>query len=169
MQKLSRLNDKESSGEQPLDGVYHVIVDLHVSSDKQITLADLEKKVAELGGVEDLHVERYTQRVVTASSPFNVGDTIELIADFNCTKAVYLDVGGNLVISDRPVTESVEKVGDFHISLPKNTFAEVNRAAAGGMVEILFTGESIQLEELERVAYLGVLEMPCHLIVKSGA
>lgn len=164
--KLSRLSDTESSSAQALDGVYHVIVDLHLPSDKKVTLAELERKVAELGG-EDLHIERYTHKVANTDTPFNVGDTIELVADFNCKKAVYLDIGGNLVISDKPVTEAVEKVGDFDISLPKNTFAEVNRKPVNGSVEILFTGESVQLEDLERVAYLGVLEMPCHMLVKS--
>jgi len=165
MEKLSRLSDRESSGEQSLEGVYRVVVDLHLSSDKKVTLADIEKKVAELGATEDLSVERYSTR--SSPSAFNVGDSIELIAEFNCTKSVYLDAGGNLVISDRPVVESVEKVGDFNISLPKNTFAEVNKRSADGMVEILFTGETVELAELERVAYLGVLAVPCNLIAKS--
>ena len=165
MIKLSRLSDKESSGEQSLDGVYRVVVDLHLSSDKKVTLADIEQKVAELGIAEDLLVERYSEK--TTTSAFNVGDTVELISEFNCSKSVYLDAGGNLVISDCPVVESVEKVGDFNISLPKNTFAEVNKRSSNGMVEILFTGETVELPELERVAYLGVLQMPCNLIVKS--
>lgn len=165
--KLARLNEKESSSEQSLDGTYHVIVDLHLSADKKVTLTDLEKKVAELGGIEDIYVEKYSSGN-NADSPFNIGDTIELTAEFNCDKAVYLDTSGNLVISDRPVTGSVEKVGDFTISLPKGTIAEVNNKSANGKIEILFTGESIHLSELDREAYLGILELPSECLMKSA-
>jgi hypothetical protein len=156
--KLSRLTEKESSSEQSLEGVYHIVVDLNLSSDKKVTWADVEKKVAELGNVDDIYIERYSSKPV--DSPFNIGDTIELIAEFNCDKTVYLDTHGNLVISDRPVTESVEKIGNFSICLPEGTTAEVNSKLDNGRVEVLFSGEMIHLDKLNRVAYLGILELP---------
>lgn len=158
MKKLTKLTEKESTGEQPLDGLYHIVVDLNVSADKNVTLKDLEKKVAELGGVDDIYLERYVS--TSTASPFSIGDTIELSTEFNCDKAVYLDTHGNLVISDKPVTESVEKVGMFSISLPEGTVAEINSKAADGMVEVLFSGEMVHLDKLNRVAYLGILEIP---------
>lgn len=165
MNKLSRLTEKESSSEQNLDGVYHITVDLHVSADKKVTLSDLEKKVAELGSVEDIFVERFSSG---GDSPFNIGDTIELHSEFSCDKAVYLDTSGNLVISDKPVTASVEKVGDFTIKLPKGTIAEVNSKSVRGTTEVLFTGEVIHLPELNREAYLGILELPSAYLIKSA-
>ena len=166
MDKLGRLTEKESSGEQALDGVYRLVVDLRVSADKKVTLQELEKKVAELGG-EDLVIERYTSKVA-AESPFNVGDTIELTAEFTCDKSVYLDTSGNLVISDKPVTEAVEKVGEFTITLPAGTTAEVNsKLTKGASTEVLFSGEEILLDGLDRIAYLGILELPSLLLSKS--
>lgn len=161
MNKLTRLTEKESSGEQPLDGTYHVVVDLRLSADKKVTLADLEKKVAELGSVDTVYIEKYSSKV---ESPFNIGDTIELTAEFNCDKAVYMDTHGNLVISDKPVTEAVEKIGEFTISLPEGTIAEINSKGSNGSVEVLFTGETILLEDLNRVAYLGILELPANCL-----
>ncbi len=156
MNKLTRLTEKESAGEQPLDGTYRIVVDLNLSADKKVTVSDLEKKVAELGGVDDLYVERYTS---TDASPFNVGDTIELAAEFNCDKDVYMDTAGNLVISDK-VTDNVEKIGTFMVSLPEGTVAEINSRSSNGKVEVLFSGEAVHLEKLNRVAYLGILELP---------
>lgn len=165
MEKLQRLSSKESSGEQVLDGVYRIVMDVHVTADKKITLKDIEKRVAEAGTIEDIVVEKYTPRVTAPA--FTVGDTVELTADYSCTKSVYLDTGGNLVISDKPVTANVEKVGDFSINLPAGTIAEVNKHASDNQAEILFTGESIELGELNRVAYLGILELPCSLFTKA--
>jgi hypothetical protein len=163
--KLTRLSVKESSGEQPLNGVYHIIVDLQVTADKKVTLEDLQKKVAEVGVVDDLYIEKYVEKG-TPETPFNVGDTIELTEDLSCEKAVYLDTGGNLVVSDSPVEECVEKVGDFTINLPRGITAEVNNKPAGDSIDILFPPEAILLEDLGRVAYLGVLTLPCSAVAK---
>lgn len=162
--KLQGLSSKESSGEQVLDGVYRIVMDVQVTADKKITLQELHKKVAEMGSVDDIVIEKYDPG---ATSAFAVGDTVELTADYSCTKSVYLDTGGNLVISDKPVTANVEKVGDFSINLPKGTIAEVNKHAADNQAEILFTGESVELGDLNRVAYLGILELPCSLFIKA--
>jgi hypothetical protein len=158
MNKLSRLNEKESS--QILDGVYRLVVDLHVSADKKITLGGLEKELAGLGG-ENLSIERYA-----AESPFNIGDEIELTAEFTCDKSVYQDSNGNLTISDKPVEGSVEKIGVFRVSLPAGTIAEVNKKSVDGSIEVLFTGESIYLDDISRIAYLGILALPTHLLAK---
>lgn len=158
--KLTRLSEKESSGEFSLDGTYHIVVDLHLSADKKITLTDLQKKVEELGEAE-IYVEKYAAKL---ESPFNVGDTIELAAEFNCNKDVYLDVHGNLVVSDKVATSDLEKVGQCSITLPVGTIAEINSKGSNGVVEVLFTGETIHLAELGRVAYLGILEMPSNCL-----
>ena len=52
--KLQRLSSKESSGEQVLDGVYRIVMDVQVTADKRITLQELHKKVAEMGSVDDI-------------------------------------------------------------------------------------------------------------------
>jgi hypothetical protein len=158
MNKLSRLNEKESS--QILDGVYRLVVDLHVSADKKITLEGLEKELAGMGG-ENLSIERYA-----AESPFSIGDEIELTAEYTCDKNVYQDSCGNLFISDKPVEGSVEKIGVFRVSLPAGTVAEVNKKSVDGSIEVLFTGESIYLDDISRVAYLGILALPTHLLAK---
>ena len=160
--KLNKLSVKESSGEYPLHGTYRVTVDIQVAADKKVTLEDLRKKVAEAGTVEDLYIEKYAE-----STPlFNIGDTIELVDDLSCKKAVYLETSGSLVISDSPVTECVEKVGDFTINLPRGIVAEVNNKPVNDSIDILFPAEAIVLEDLNRVAYLGVITLPCHTIVK---
>lgn len=159
MNKLSRLTERESSG-QTLEGTYRVVVDLYLSADKKLTLGELEKKVAALGG-ENLSIEKYMME-----SPFNIGDEIELTAEFTCDKSVYQDSCGNLVISDKPVEGSVEKIGVFRVSLPAGTIAEVNKKSVDGSIEVLFTGESIYLDDISRVAYLGILALPTHLLAK---
>lgn len=163
MEKLARLTSKESSGEQSLDGIYRVVVDLRLTSSANVTVQDIEKKISEAGMVEDFFIERYSEKI----SPFNVGDTVELISDLNCTKSVYIDTEGNFVISDKPLVSHVEKVGEFTLHLPKGTLAEVNDKVAGRDTEVLFTGDSVDIEELGREAYLGILALPSHLFVKA--
>lgn len=160
--RLQKLAIKESSGEQPLDGVYHVVVDLHITADKKITLDDLQKKVAEAGSVEDIYVEKYADN----SDIFDVGDTIELVEDLNCEKTVYLDTSGSLVISDSPTVGCVEAVGEFPINLPKGIVAEINQKPSNGSVDILFSAETVELSDLGKVAYLGILKLPCSKISK---
>lgn len=161
--KLSRLTTKESSGEQSLDGVYRVVVDLRLASGKNITVKDIEKKLSEAGQIEDIVVERHED----VSSPFTVGDTVELAADLDCTKTVYLDTFGNYIISDRPVADRVEKVGDYAVHLSKGTVAEVNNKSTGRDTEVLFTGEMVSIDGLDKVAFLGILELPCNLFIKT--
>lgn len=161
--KLARLTTKESSGEQSLDGVYRVVVDLRLTSAKNITIKDLEKKLAEAGQVEDIAVERYEE----PTAVFSVGETVELVADLACTKTVYLDTAGNYIISDKPVAARVEKVGDYTVHLSKGTVAEVNSRTTGRDAEVLFTGEAVSIDGLDRVAFLGILELPCNLFVKA--
>jgi hypothetical protein len=164
MEKLTRLTAKESSSEAALDGAYHITIDLNVVADKQITLEKLQKMVSEAGNIEDFYIEKYSK---ASNHFFNVGDMIELVEEVTCTKPIYLDTSGSLVISDRPVSESVEKVGDFVISLAKGTLAEINNKTAGENAEILFSAETIDIPELERVAYLGVLELPLNILAKA--
>lgn len=156
MTKLTRLTEKEDSGEQSLSGLYHITMDVHVDASKGHNINVLKELAKTLGDVEDIYVEKYAE----AASPFNIGDTIELTTEFNCDKAVYVDTQGNLVISDKLVTEAVEKIGTFTISLPEGTIAEINSKGSEGTVEVLFTGETVYLEKLNRAAYLGILELP---------
>lgn len=160
--KLIKLTTREQSGEQPLNGVYHVTIDLHATADKQITLEALQRKVSEMVEVEDLCIEKYAD----AETLFNVGDTIELVEDLKCEKTVYLDTSGSLVISDSPAVGCVEKVGEFSINLPRGIVAEINQKPTDGSVDILFSAEAINIEDLEKVAYLGILTLPCESISK---
>lgn len=162
--KLARLTTKESSGEQSLDGIYRVVVDLRVTSSKAMTVQDLEKKLAEAGAVEDLSIERYSE-----PSPFNVGDTVELVADLECTKSVYIDTFGNYVITDQPVAARVNKIGDYTVKLSKGTVAEINNKSTSRDTEVLFTGETVQVNDLGKTAFLGILELPFNLFVKTGS
>ena len=164
--KLIRLTAKESSGEQALDGVYHITIDLKVAGDRKITLDQLQQKVAEAGDVEDMFVEKYATKPST-NNLFNTGDTIELLEELNCTKDVYLDTSGHLIISDRLGSESVEKVGEYSICLAKGTLAEVNNKPSNGNAEILFAAQAVEIPELNRIAYLGILELPCSSIAKA--
>ena len=164
MEKLRRLTAKESSSEETLDGVYHITIDLNVAADKKVTLAQLQEAVAKVGSVEDLYIERY---VASSHNLFNVGDMIELVEEVTCTKPVYLDTSGSLVISDKPVPDGVEKIGDFVINIVKGTLAEINIKPTGDNAELLFSAETINVPELERVAYLGVIDLPCNVLVKT--
>ncbi len=165
MEKLTGLSDKEKSGEQPLDGLYRVTIDIRFTPDDCMTADALEyvtKKASLLGkDIEDIYVEKHS---VSATPRLQIGDTIELAADYDCEKSVYLDTNGNLVITDTPVAQSVERIGSFPVSLPKGTVAEVNKQI-GDNVQILFTGSSVEIAELNKIAYLGILELPgCMLI-----
>lgn len=164
MEKLTRLTARESSSEEALDGSYHITIDLNVAADKKVTLEKLQKVVSEVCDVEDFFIEKYSSR--TSAAFFNVGDTIELLEEVTCTKPVYIDASGSLVISDKPATE-VEKVGDFVISLEKGTIAEINTKPSGDTVEVLFAPEAMSIPELEKVAYIGVLELPLNILAKA--
>lgn len=166
MNKLTKLTAKEESGEANLNGLYKVTINVYVSPDKQWNVNVIEKLAETMGDVEDMQIEKYTPRT---SALFNVGDTIVLSEDFRCEKTVYIDSKGNLIISDRPVESCVEKVGSFLINLPEGTVAEVNKKAENDSIEILFTGDAIEVSDLRREAYLGVLEIPCKSIVKYDA
>jgi len=162
MEKLNKLSAKEESGDQKLSGLFRVTMDVHIAADKACTVETLKEKARAMGGVEDISIERYA-----TESPFNIGDTIELSAEFTCDKSVYQDSQGNLFISDRPVFGSVEKIGEFRVSLPAGTLAEVNSKSNSGATEVLFAGDSIYLDDISRVAYLGILELPSGMLSKA--
>lgn len=164
MEKLNRLSGKEETGEQNLSGMYRITMDVNIAASKNWTVNIVKEQIQSLGEVDDFLIEKHADD----TSPFTVGESIELLTDFSCEKTAYLDTFGNLVISDKPVQESVERVGDFKISLVKGTIAEINSPSKNGQTEVLFTGESVLLDELGRVAYLGILEVPSDLIIKSG-
>jgi len=158
MEKLNKLSAKEESGEQNLSGLYRVTMDVHVTDQNVEALKELAKK---LGDINDMTIERHA-----SESPFSIGDTIELTSEYTCDKSVYQDSCGNLFISDRPVEGSVEKIGVFRVSLPAGTFAEVNNKSTNGSTEVLFSGESIYLDDISRIAYLGILALPSALLAK---
>lgn len=160
MVKLTGLSAKEHSGEQPLKGVYHVVVDVKVESGKNITIKDVQKKLSELGEVEGFYVEKFDSVEEVA---IDIGETIELTEDLSIEKPVYLDTKGNLVITDSPVARCVECVGNFAICLTKGTVAEVNKTAEDEM-EILFSGTTITVAGLNKEAYLGILKIPNSII-----
>lgn len=158
MEKLAKLSSKEESGEQNLSGLFRITMDVTLT-DQQVNA--LKASLSTLGDIEDMTIERHA-----AESPFNIGDEIELTAEFTCDKSVYQDSCGNLTISDKPVEGSVEKIGVFRVSLPAGTIAEVNKKSVDGSIEVLFTGESIYLDDISRIAYLGILALPTHLLAK---
>jgi hypothetical protein len=158
MEKLAKLSSKEESGEQSLSGLFRITMDVTLT-DQQVDV--LKASLKALGDIEDMTIERHA-----SESPFNIGDTVELTSEFTCDKSIYQDSHGNLVISDKPVTGSVEKIGEFRVSLPAGTTAEVNRKSINGSVEVLFTGESIYLDDISRIAYLGIMELPVSLLAK---
>ena len=161
MEKLTGLSTKENSGEQLLGGLYRLTIDVSLSPDDKITLPDLEKRIESVAGkVEDHYIERH----VTAS--FNTGDVIEFTSEYVCEKPVYIDTSGNLVITDSPVMHSVEKVGTFSISLPKGTIAEINQQSVDGTAEVLFSGFSVEVSELSKEAFLGILKLPHNILIK---
>lgn len=161
MEKLDKLSAKEQSGEQSLSGLYRITADVYISADKDHNVEVLKELAKVMGDIEDITIEKHA-----SESPFNIGDEIELTAEFTCDKSVYQDSCGNLVISDKPVEGSVEKIGVFRVSLPAGTVAEVNKKSVDGSIEVLFTGESIYLDDISRIAYLGILALPTHLLAK---
>jgi len=160
MEKLAALTGKEASGEQSLSGLYRMTVDISISADKKCTLASIYNLVKDLGEVDGLSVEKHLP-----SQAFAVGDTIQLTAAFSNEAPVYLDSYGNLFITDIPVAE-YECVGSFPIELPPGTVAEVNKNNEGENVEVLFTGDSIPVDDLNKAAYLGVLKIPAYVLAK---
>jgi hypothetical protein len=161
MEKLAKLSSKEESGEQNLSGLFRITMDVHVTADKTGNVEVLKELAKVMGDVEDITIER-----VASESPFSIGDEIELTSEYTCDKNVYQDSCGNLFISDKPTEGSVEKIGVFRVSLPAGTVAEVNKKSVDGSIEVLFTGESIYLDDISRIAYLGILALPTHLLAK---
>lgn len=158
MEKLAKLSSKEESGEQNLSGLFRITMDVTLT-DQQVDV--IKASLKGLGDIEDMTIERHASQ-----SPFSIGDEIELTSEYTCDKNVYQDSCGNLFISDKPVEGSVEKIGVFRVSLPAGTVAEVNKKSVDGSIEVLFTGESIYLDDISRVAYLGILALPTHLLAK---
>src|ERR1035437_1586381 len=105
MEKLNKLSAKEESGEQNLSGLFRITMDMNLT-DQQIDV--LKASFTAMGDIEDMTIERHA-----AESPFDIGDEIELTAEFTCDKSVYQDSYGNLVISDKPAEGSVETIGVF--------------------------------------------------------
>lgn len=165
MEKLTNLSADESSSNQPLGGVYHVVVDLKVKAGENVMLEDVQKKISELGGIEGFYIEKYEQE----AESYKTGDSISLTADMTIEKPVYLDTSGNLVVTDKPVAQCVECVGHYNIHLPKGCVGEVNKEASDNMVEVLFTGAMIGIEGLAKQAYIGILTMPYGVLQKYDA
>lgn len=161
MQKLSELSDKEKFSELPLEGSYRIVLDLKVEGSKNITLDSLKESITSLGELENLSIECYA-----ADYDLEVGDVVEIAESVSCEKAVYADAHGNLTISDSPVAGAATPVGSFNVLLPSGMVAEINRKADGELVEILFTGSEIEIPELNKVAYLGILTLPCSAVIK---
>ena len=159
MDKLSGLPKKESSSEQPLKGVYHVVIDIKVRSSQNITLKDLRKKISELGDIDGFYIEKFEKEGPTLS----IGETVILNTDLSIERSVYLDTSGNLIITDSSVSPSIECVGSYPIFLAKGTVAEVNKIV-GDEVEILFTGSTVNVEGLQKEAYLGILRLSDSII-----
>jgi len=163
MQKISALSDKEKSGEIPLDGTYRVWVDLHVEASNNTTTKAFQEKLASLGDVENFSIEKYSTEY-----DLEVGDAVELTTPLEFEKAVFIDTQGNLIVSDRPFAE-VESVGNFQISLSVGMIAEVNKKASNDQIEILFTGYEVEIPQLQKVAYIGILNLPCTSVSKYNA
>lgn len=154
MQKLGKLSDKELAGVKPLDGTYRVTLDIEMGPD--VTYSSFEEAIKAIGKVENVSVEKYN----FVEANLRAGEVVELTSAFECDKPIYMDSHQNLVISDRLDTDSVEDMGTFALSLPAGTIAEVNKSASGDSVEVLFTGEQIEIPSLGKTAYLGILHLP---------
>lgn len=161
MQKLSELSDKEKFSEMPLEGSYRIVLDLKVAGSKNITLSSLEESIGAVGDLENLSIEKYA-----TDYDLEVGDVVEIVEAVRCEKAVFADSHGNLTISDNPVAGAIEPVGSYEFSLPEGTVAEVNRKTSDDSVEILFTGSEVEIPELQKIAYLGILTLPSNVLAK---
>jgi len=165
MEKLTSLSAKENSGEQLLEGMYRITVDINLSADDKIVLPALEEllKVSVLPKceVEDYQIEKHLE-----SSAFTTGDTIEITSEFTCEKSVYVDTNGNLVITDSPVSQCVESVGTYPISLPEGTIAEINSQSRNDVAEVLFSGLCVEVPELRKTAFLGILKLPSNILAR---
>jgi hypothetical protein len=163
MQKLGKLSDKELAGAQPLDGTYRVTLDIEMSPDA--TYSSLQDAIRTIGKVENISIEKYN----FVEANLRAGEVVELTTSFECDKPIYMDSHQNLVISDKLATDSVEDIGTFALSLPAGTVAEVNKAASGDNVEVLFTGAQIEIPSLGKTAYLGILNLPLTCIRRYQA
>ena len=159
MEKLTELTVKESSGEQALNGTYRIVADVKVNSTQKLTIEDLNKQLVSLGA-SDYRIEKHCDNT---SIVFNTGDTVELVEDFNSLIPVYVDTSGNFVVTDNPVKQCVDKVGEYYICVPRGTVAEINKTASGDSAQVLFSGEMVEVDinGLARNAYLGIINLPC--------
>jgi len=158
MEKLTSLSTKEASGEQELDGLYRVTVDLRVSADKKWNVETVKELVKTMGDVEDVDIQKHLP-----TNSFRTGDVVELVSDYACEKDIFLDSQGNLVITDY-VSDNVEKVGTYAIVLSAGAVAEVNKTAINDKVELLFAGDSIIIND--KRAYLGIIELPSNIVIR---
>ena len=159
MQKLGKLSGDEANGTTPLRGSYRVVVDIDFTSGTETTLASLDASLKALGAV-DVSIEKYRTPI-----KFFTGELVELSANFNCKKPIYVDVYQNLIISDQLADNNISSVGDHEIVIPLGVTAEVNRSSAEDEVELLFTGSVIEFND--KVAYLGIVKVPISLVRKS--
>lgn len=159
MQKLGKLSVDEQNNVVPLQGSYRIVVDIDFDTTKETTLANLDASLKALGA-SDISVEKYTPL-----TKFFTGEPVELLANFNCTKPIYVDAYQNLIISDELADRNVSSVGHYEVVIPKGIVAEVNKSSEKNEVELLFTGSAIEFND--KVAYLGIIKVPVSLVKKS--
>ena len=157
MLKLGKLSGDEQSNTAPLRGSYRITMDIGLNG---ATLSSVEDSLKALGEVANISVEKYQ-----APIKFFTGESVELAANFNCTKRIYVDAYQNLIISDELADTNVSSAGDYEVVLPKGIIAEVNKSSSEDEVELLFTGSVIEFND--KVAYLGILRVPSSLVRKS--
>lgn len=157
MQKLGKLSDSEANSTIPLKGSYRVVLDIDFAAETTMTSLDASLKAL---GATDICVEKY-QPVIK----FFTGEPVELTADFNCQKPIYVDTYQNLIISDTLADSNVSSAGSYKVVIPKGIVAEVNKSSTEDEVELLFTGSVIEFND--KVAYLGIIKVPSFLVRKS--